>query len=73
MLDVMKVNDAPTPLTPRTWLSSIGRKGGSARTPAQQQARKANLALGRKVRLEKLRKAQSSRPAVRHPLPDQPE
>lgn len=52
---IADMNDDRPPLTPRSYLSFLGSKGGSKGTPAQAEARKKNLAIGRKVRLAKLK------------------
>lgn len=49
------MNDERIPQTPRSWYAYIGKKGGSAKTPAQLEAQKKNLARAREIRLERLR------------------
>jgi hypothetical protein len=51
---IADMTDDRPPLTPRSWLSYLGRKGGSKGTPAQVEARLKNLALGRQARIDKL-------------------
>lgn len=56
----MTTTQTPTiPQTPRSWLRHIGSKGGSKRTEKQLAAVNKNLALARRIRLQRLKDART--------------
>ena len=51
---IADMNDERAPQVPRSYFRFLGRKGGSAKTPAKVAAGRKNIAKARKARLDRL-------------------